>query len=245
MPFLDEMNFDVILQAGQSNSEGYGLGPVDKEYRPCDDIYYLCNDFTVAIADYYNKREMPAANLALSFARRYVDDGRLKQSRKLLIIRAAVGGTGFSDNRWKPKDDLCIIMHQLIKYALNMGGDNRLVGFIWHQGETDSILNADYDTHYKNLSTLLEGVRGKYGAGLPFIAGDFVHEWKNKNLDICRPVVDAMKAVCAGNKAAFIETDGLSSNNMALGNEDDIHFSRQALHKLGERYYKAFCDIAD
>ena len=35
------MKFDIIIQAGQSNSEGFGLGPVEKEYIPTEKIWQL------------------------------------------------------------------------------------------------------------------------------------------------------------------------------------------------------------
>ena len=33
--------YDIIIQGGQSNSEGSGLGPVEQEYVPSEDILYL------------------------------------------------------------------------------------------------------------------------------------------------------------------------------------------------------------
>ena len=33
--------FDIIIQGGQSNAEGGGLGPVEQEYQPNDKILYL------------------------------------------------------------------------------------------------------------------------------------------------------------------------------------------------------------
>ena len=33
--------FDIIIQAGQSNAEGYGFGPASEPYTPCDKVYYL------------------------------------------------------------------------------------------------------------------------------------------------------------------------------------------------------------
>ena len=37
--------FDIIIQAGQSNSEGCGVGDVENPYTPNDSIWYLNNDF--------------------------------------------------------------------------------------------------------------------------------------------------------------------------------------------------------
>jgi hypothetical protein len=76
---------------------------------------------------------------------------------------------------------------------------------------------------------------------LPFVAGNFVPQWYNENTDICIPIVKAIRDVCADiGHAAFVETDGLQSNNEKVGNDDTIHFSREALYYLGHRYYDAF-----
>jgi hypothetical protein len=104
---------------------------------------------------------------------------------------------------------------------------------------------ASYDVHYNNLITLVKTVRNEFGyKKLPFIAADFVHDWKNMNLDICDPVVRAIRAVCRdlGN-AGFVETDGLSSNAQANGGDDTVHFSREALMILGNRYFDKYLQI--
>lgn len=36
-----KQKFDIIIQAGQSNAEGYGRGPSAVEYCETDDILYL------------------------------------------------------------------------------------------------------------------------------------------------------------------------------------------------------------
>lgn len=42
--------FDVIIQAGQSNSEGYAFGNVDAPYQPDGRVWYLNQDGTVTLA---------------------------------------------------------------------------------------------------------------------------------------------------------------------------------------------------
>jgi hypothetical protein len=63
------------------------------------------------------------------------------------------------------------------------------------------------------------------------------------------PVVDAIRAVCRDcGSGAFVETDGLPSNSQQertppLPWDDNIHFSRNALYRLGERYFQAFVGL--
>ena len=38
--------------------------------------------------------------------------------------------------------------------------------------------------------------------------------------------------------SAFVNTDDLPSNKEKVGNNNEIHFSREGLLKLGERYFE-------
>lgn len=239
--------FDIFIQAGQSNSEGYGLGEVDDPYEPNDQVWYMNGDFTISCAEEKVAGNEIQSNYALSFAREYIKNGLLKDGRKLLILRASVGGTGFLDNRWKMTDDLYLRMMEMIRTALALNEKNRLCGFLWHQGETDALLNASYEVHYGHLTKLLRSVRDEFHVpDLPFIAGDFVHHWKNENIEICLPVLDAIRDVCRDcGHGGFVETDGLLSNMQErhyspLGSEDIIHFSRKSLYILGKRYFDTY-----
>ena len=235
--------FDIIIQGGQSNAEGCGGGPVKDEYEPCENILYMNSDLTISVAAERIWDGSKINDFSLSFAREYVKSGRLEAGRKILIIRSAVGGTGWADRRWGMTDDLYLKMMEMTKIALDLNPGNRLVAFVWHQGETDC--GSPRDTHYGHLKELVESVRGTYNyPGLPFIAGDFVHEWKNKNLAAAEPVARAIKDVCTDiGRAAFVETSGLHSNNQDRGCGDDIHFSREALNRLGVKYFNAFAKI--
>ena len=107
-----------------------------------------------------------------------------------------------------------------------------------------------YETHYENLTALLCSVKSTFHAkDLPFVAGDFVQEWKNDNIEICTPIVDAMRALCRDcGHGGFVESEGLMSNNQALsyyplGWKDTIHFSRASVYELGVRYFQCFSRI--
>ena len=41
----------------------------------------------------------------------------------------------------------------------------------------------------------------------------------------------------------FVETEGLTSNRQQTGNDDNIHFSRPALYRLGELYFGAYEEL--
>ena len=239
--FCDE-SFDIIVQGGQSNAEGYGFGPVNAPYIPNPDIWYYDREHFIMPAMELVSDNNIRGDFSLIFATEYVKAGLLREGRKLLIIRAAVGGTGFCDNRWGVGYDLRMNMMLMIKEALALNSQNRLIAFLWHQGETDAAGMTPTEMHRQNLLKLVGEVRETYNyPNLPFIAGDFVHHWMNWMFHLTAPVTDAIREVCdTVGHAAFVETDGLLSNNQQIGIDDIIHFSREALYELGVRYFDAY-----
>ena len=239
--------FDIIIQAGQSNADGTAFGPADEPYTPDGRVWYMNENDTISLAVEKVNGNSIQSNFSLSFAREYIRAGRLAEGRKLLILRASIGGTGFLDNRWKLTDDLYLHMMEMIRTALALNPENRLVALLWHQGETDAIYHATYDQHYNHLSTLLRSVRDTFSVpNLPFVAGDFVRHWAKDQQALCAPVVEAMRAVCTDlGHGGFVETEGLRSNAHVQGNDDTIHFCRSAVYELGLRYFDVFAEITE
>lgn len=167
----------------------------------------------------------------------------MKDGRKLLIVRAAVGGSGFKKGHWGLENILHKKMIELVNYALSLNPENKVVAFLWHQGEHDAFEGNTPEVYHKQLTEMVSDVRARYG-NMPFIAGDFVNEWKSKNIESCAPIIDVIRQViCEMGNAAFVETADLPSNNQKICNGDDIHFCRQSLHELGKRYFEAYCGL--
>lgn len=255
------MKFDIIIQAGQSNSEGYGLGPVEKEYIPTEkvwqldapkrvtalpdrmDVVYFDEPPVLKIADEVEGENGKTGNFGLTFCEEYIKAGRLEEDRALLIIRAGVGGTGFCRKEWGVGSLLYNKLVELVDYALAMDKDNRVVAFLWHQGECDSVEKNPPEIFGAQLKEQLLDARARYGE-MPIIAGDFVNDWKSKNLALCQPIITAIRKVLAElGRGAFVETADLLSNDQKIQNGDDIHFCRQSQHILGRRYFEAFNNL--
>jgi hypothetical protein len=236
--------FDIIIQAGQSNAVGLGYGDATNPFAPSQDILYLNDDFSICQAHEGVKGNLVEGNFALAFCAKYIESGKLQKGRKLLVIRAAVGGTGFSDHRWGIHDDLFLKMVDMIETALALNPANKLTAMLWHQGESD--VGIDKQIHYSALIALVRSVRAMFkNDRLPFMAADFVNQWKIRYLDICGQITEAMREVCADvGYARFIETDELESNDQKIHDQDFVHFCREANNQLGIKYFQAFCDIA-
>lgn len=264
--------FDIIILAGQSNAESSGLGPTDTPWEQREDILMFKNDFAFEIAETpYGMQFMKVdpkeecyievakersteegvrGVLALQFAKKYAENN-LEKDRKILIVHTPVGGTGFAGKQWGLGEVLYERMTEMSKLALGMNKENRVVAFLWHQGEHDAYEEADlpldekYKKHCKNLTTLIDGVRENFGKDLPFITAGFTKAWteneyKDKNLAILKAISDTCEKV--GN-AGVCYTDDLKNNHDVVGNDDIVHFNRQAVDVLGRRYYDEFAKI--
>ncbi len=253
--------FDIFIEAGQSNADGTGMGPTTEIYEPTSDILYMkdTRDYmsfgqgVVTIKPIDSENSIEIANdhtyngnvygdFALTFAKDYVNNGFLQPDRKVLIVRTASGGTGFESGHWKIGDYLYNRMLALVDFAISLNPENKIVGFLWHQGEND--VGHDSLIYNQRLTAMLKSVRSRYGENIPFIAGDFANEWKSEHLAECEPIVAQIRNVVTNNQpASFVETADLLSNNQQIQNGDPIHFSRNSLYILGHRYFDAFKKI--
>lgn len=258
--------YDIFIEAGQSNAEGSGYGPVTDEFQTDSRILYLTAEKTVtdtgngldiqyrdvplsiAIADerdlIVNGKPERLGDFSLTFAKAYIDAGLLAPNRKILIIRAAVGGTGFQKKHWGMEDVLYLKMIEMIDYALSLNPENQIKGLLWHQGEHDAAEGNAGENYRNQLTMLINSIKEYYHCpNLPFICGSFVSEWRKKNEDICKPILEALQQVASEMYGEYVEAGDLLSNNEKTGNGDDIHFCRESLHILGRRYFDAYQEI--
>ena len=142
------MKFDIIIQGGQSNADGSGIGSVTSAYIPTEKVYYLetvktvehtpervvvtfaDEPFRLSVAQERVENGETISDFALSFAEKYIADGRLAEDRKLLIVRAAVGGTGFKKGDWGIDAVLYEKLVEMVSYALSLDEGNRVVAFL-------------------------------------------------------------------------------------------------------------------
>ncbi len=258
---------DIIVLAGQSNAEGRGVGDMDCPYIPDSEIIMMNSvdrpyfadtamlDFRVpesafileiAKEDFIRGEHFGcfALNFAKLYKERYLNEGR-----KLLIVKAAVAGTCFAKGHWGEGNPLSARLLKMTDEALSMNSDNRITAFLWHQGESDAMerpelsLEQRYLTHKNNIAFLMKTLRERYGE-IPFIAGDFVKEWRPKFENETEVIIKAIKEnLNEYAMTAFVETDGLYSNGIDNGTTDYIHFSRNALYYLGKRYFNKYSEI--
>ena len=246
--------YDIILQAGQSNAAGYGHGPAAHPYLPDPRICYLTagdpraaeyepeGEPQIRIAAERPDPDRPGDSLgdfSLSFAQKYVEAGLLAPDRKLLIVRAAVGATGFLKGYWRVGDPLYLRMLRMTDHALGRNPENRLVGFLWHQGEHEAAFQNDPSRYYEQLLSVVSSVKERYGP-MPFVCGGFCREWAEENQPYCDRILEVIRTVAEETGGSYVETADLRSNNQKTGDGDTIHFCREDLQELGRRYFAAY-----
>jgi len=274
---LSNEKFDIILLGGQSNSSGYGEGPVTKEYVPNERVLLMENDAvpfyavpesgspyrfvmkflnpaarnTVRIADEVLCDYGKISSLAITFAENYAAKC-LAPDRKVLIIDSGYGGTGFTCPGWGVGNPLHNRMLDMVSLALSCNPENRLVAFLWHQGEHDVVENEEvgcdpdtlYRTHKANLKAMLDDFYTKFNCkSVPFITGGFCNEWYQSHKICADAVMKAIRESAEAVGGRYLDLSDLTSNNQVLSNGDVIHFSRESQHIMGSRFFGQYLDV--
>ena len=249
--------YDIIILAGQSNAVGFGCGETDYEFKNLSRIHQLFDDQAICYMqddngnDYlpiyrpWKLKLVDAADghktsLAMRFADDYIEKGYLAADRKILLLRCAVGGTGFHNGNWAVGELLYERMLEMIQYAISLNSENRIVAFLWHQGECDAFEGQELsylerkEYYYNKLRPVIENVRkSSKQPKLPVVCGGIIDDWAKDYREQCDAVMDATKQICRDvGCAEFAEAIGLLSNDQKTGNGDNIHFCLDATYEL-------------
>ncbi len=244
-----KIEFDIIIAAGQSNCEGSGIGDVEVPYEPKENVWYLNRNSTISTAGEKINGNFLLGAFPLIFADEYIKGGYLKSGRHILIVDSAVGGTGFvkghHEHTWSKGGELSQCMFRLTSDALALNPNNKVVAFLWHQGENSVSFNTTPDEHFNYMHELLSDVTAQIKGNYPIVLGDFVQAWKQEIGKRADEIANANRKAAKAFNGFFVETKGLLSNAEIVPQghikcEDTIHFSREALYSLGKRYFEEF-----
>ena len=236
---------DVVLLAGQSNMVGFGLGfDAARDGTPDPRIGQWSQ-----VGD--RGRIVPAIDpllhpapadgrvgLGLSFARAYI--AARPPGRRILLVPAAVGGTGFANGRWNPGDDLFEGAVRRTRAALAAAPHACFAAILWHQGEADvgALSGPDYAAR---LSRTVAAFRARIGGArrVPFVTGRFEPGWVKPT-----PAQDAILDALAHLTDTVALTINVSADGLAGNPDDRIHFDAASQRLLGQRYYEGLRALA-
>lgn len=247
----DARSFDIILIAGQSNTDsGTGLDLATDTTGP--NILQLGrfgdNNWNVieAVEPLDNHDKNPVKiGFSLTFANQYVSNGLLKEGRYLLLVPCGYGGTGFKDRRWNKGNDLYNDAMNRVNYVLRGNADNKVVAILWHQGEQDVDWMTDIE-YQKALDKMVGNMRNDIisnGDSIPFILGGMVPFW------IAQETIraDRQKVLIATpNRIDFCGyADPTQPFVLSKSNDwdDMIHYNAIQQRELGKRYFKVFLEV--
>lgn len=229
---------DVFLLAGQSNSEGAGLGiDANLDYSDSNILQY-CG------AGAYEKKLILATEplihrgggsanrigMHLTFAKLY----KQVTGRRVILVPCALGGTSFVANRWNPENDLFEYAITNTLEVLAIDSNNVLKALLWHQGESDT---GSTPLAFKNaLDNAIVAFRTRLNSpNLPFILGEFVPDWLAANLPLT-PFNDVLKDT----PNRISNTYFVSAKDLSGIPNDIIHYSANSLREYGKRYFATY-----
>lgn len=240
---------DVVLLAGQSNMSGYGAYIVPgfdttdvriQQWGPSGAPQLAIDPLLHPDAPYNTGRIGPG----MSFARNYLKT--LPANRKVLLVPAASAGTGFSDLRWNPGNDLfeSAVRRTTSALAADTAG-NCLAAVLWNQGETDVLRNMSASTYQASLDNMITTLRARLPAGsgddtAPFVLGGFSPDWLAlKPTPSPQPIIDVINATPSRLRyTAVVSTTSLTSN-VTQGLDGAIHMDAASHRVYGKRFFDA------
>jgi len=273
---LEDGGYDIFLLAGQSNMAGRGAipNPIDADGEPESAIKMW--DPSKGIVEAKDPIIHPeignkptAVGMGMSFAKSYLAEARRNGQfeRKVLLVGAAWGGTGFSEDvpiyhhRWMVTQDPVVggdlyrtavqRANAAISAALAENPQSSFKGLLWHQGESDAnkIGSATYaENHIKLIEALRREIKG--AANAPLVVGEmtpcFMTHCNNTNgksgPDMYRrQVFDYIHDISAQiSNSAWVSSEGLATN----GPTDQLHFNTHSQRELGRRYFQKFLELS-
>ena len=235
--------YDVILLVGQSNMKGAGYPMVGRDPWPGIDQYPAATKpahGSIIPATEPLQHQGPVqqtqTGLGIPFARAY---RRGNPGRRVLLVPAAWGATGFSTTPntwdWTAPDDGSNLAANAVRQAQDAlaaaGEGARLAGILWHQGEGDTSIAAEYAGR---LDGLIAYFRAELNApNVPFVVGQMSPDRQGGGNAV---IIDHAHQ----QTPARVERTAFAPTPPGLHNPGDpTHLSTRALDIIGPRFEEA------
>jgi len=248
--------FEYWVKIGQSNSVGFGANdPPEQDGLDAPDVRVL--EVSQGVSRNNSYRAAPVGtpqtfrapsqdngsgiNFSLHFGKARVDFN--PGIEKLAISSLADGGSGFSNNRWNPGDDLYnAVIAEATQFLIDHP-DYIFAGIINHQGEADAGMSQ---ADYQNAQiAMVEGILAEVRAVAPgrvrgrFIQGTQVEAYIQASEGTRRPIDNAHR-----NTASYLPDATFADLSDLVDNGDGIHFDTPSTREMGRRYAVAAQELA-
>jgi hypothetical protein len=160
---------------------------------------------------------------------------KLSFRRKMLLVPLSKSGTSFSRNNWNKGDPIYEASIKTINKSINTHSLNKLVGILWHQGESD-IYNDNYLEDLTNMYNNLKIDIINYDSGIKFVLGEIkmggLVELENKSKIFNN---NLRKFVNIQNNTFLVKT--FETEKLFDGS---LHFDSSSLRNIGIKYAECF-----
>lgn len=231
--------YAVIPLLGQSNMVGK-----DSIQKNIDDYDKLIDDRVYQMDIEYNieKASQPIdfvdenkrVSCWKSFCENLIKNGL---NRKILLVPAAVGGSGFQNNHWNQGDDTYNKAVEWINEATDLHPLNGILSCLWIQGETDNQSELGQDNYYNRFMAMIAGFENEidqFDDETPFILSQ----------------VNNSSAIDLDEFNNILNTIGSSDNRFYTTTKDDLlmrtdetHFTAPSIRTIGKRMFSALSNI--
>lgn len=241
------VNPKLVLLVGQSNTHA-GLGLDENLDAPVDGIYQLGrfdnNNCIIQACEPLDNHTKTEGRIGFAFTFTKQLQGYLQGTDDIIIIPCGYGGTGFIDGNWNKTDPLYEDAIARTDHVLAAYPNAELTAILWHQGETDVVLNnPDYQS---SLDQFIQDMRTDLGAPeVPFIVGGMVPYWVNQ-----APERQAVQNILKDTpqrhvNAGYADPDLPFVIAKSDNTFDEIHFDAAGQRELGNRYFAEYLEIVE
>ena len=240
----------IVPVLGQSNAVGMGLGldleGLDKP-DPRVHQWAMCGPSkgSAILAVDPLLHEIPAGGVGfgITFAKQLAAE----TGRAVLLIPGARGDTSFTPKNgwtWDPADtrtrrNLYRNGIAAIDAALARYPGSAVAAILWHQGETDVPLMAAPDYQIK-LDSVIDDLRRRYGAELPFLVGQMVGE----EMELSGKDYAPINAVHADTPNRRSRTAFIPGARSSINGGTDRHYNAAGQREMGRAMWLAYRAMA-
>jgi len=240
----------IVPVLGQSNAVGMGLGlDLDGPDRPDPRVHQwaMCGPSkdTAVLAVDPLLHEIPAGGVG--FGVTFGKQLAAETGRTVLLIPGARGDTSFTPKNgwtWDPADtrtrrNLYRNAVAAIDAALARYPGSTVAAILWHQGETDVPLMAA-QVYATKLDSVIDDLRSRYGAELPFLVGQMVGE----EMELSGKDYGPINAVHADTPNRRPRTAFIPGARSSINGGTDRHYNAAGQREMGRAMWLAYRAIA-
>jgi hypothetical protein len=240
----------IVPVLGQSNAVGMGVGlDLDGPDRTHPRVHQwaMCGPSkgTAILAVDPLLHEIPAGGVGfgMTFAKHLADE----TGRAVLLIPGARGDTSFTPKNgwtWDPADtrtrrNLYRNAVAALDAALARYPGSEIAAILWHQGETDVPLMSA-SVYQTKLDSVIDDLRGRYGADLPFLVGQMVAE----EMELSGKNYAPINAVHADTPNRRPRTAFIPGARTSINGGTDRHYNAAGQREMGRDMWRAYRTIA-